>query len=331
MANSSVGAAIPRELETSVVPTHLLQPGDVLLIEPVRFNSDVRIPADQQILIDGSIDLGGFGRVVVAGLTLEMAENLIERTIVDAGEERTQVNVRLLEPSNRFYVLGEVNSPGSYPLDGNETVLDGLLAAGGLTSSAAQCKILLARPTLPASCRITLPICYREITQLGDTTTNYQLQPGDRIFVASRSWCEELMFWNATKSCARCGNCQSACVSPEVVAYSSPMAATQASASESNAIAQTWDAAAITQAVDDADSSNVISTQPAVADVQQQATEPIRLPAAGDGELEFGPTIDSEKSNTNQNETDQRASERFEPLWIKPATELSSTTQQPSQ
>ena len=208
-------AQVPRELEQGVLPVHFLQPGDLLLVEPVDLASEVRIPADQRVLLDGTLDLSAFGRVMVAGLTLEMTENLIERTIVEAGEAETQINVQLLEPVHRYYVLGEVNSPGSYPLDGHETVLDGILAAGGLTTAAAPCKILLARPTISSSCRVTLPVCYREITQLGDTTTNYQLQPGDRIFVASRGWCEELMFWQATKTCKRCCDCQSPCVDPQ--------------------------------------------------------------------------------------------------------------------
>ncbi|MGV3485702.1 MAG: polysaccharide biosynthesis/export family protein [Planctomycetaceae bacterium] len=216
-------ALLPRELDMNVLPAHYLQPGDVLIVEPVDLESAVRFPADQTVLADGTIDLSGFGRVVVAGLTLEQAEVLVERTIVDGGAETTQVNVRLLDPVHRIYVLGEVASPGSYPFSGNETVLDGILAAGGLTTRANPCKVVLARPTPPTSCRVALPICYREITQLGDTTTNYQLQPGDRIFVASRTFLEDLHFWNANQTCDRCCDCQSACADPNVANFANPI------------------------------------------------------------------------------------------------------------
>ncbi|WP_442507095.1 polysaccharide biosynthesis/export family protein [Novipirellula sp. SH528] len=216
-------AKLPRELNRTVVAAHYLEPGDVLLIETVKLDSDVRLPADQHVMADGSIDLGGYGRVVVAGLTLEDAEALVEQTLVEEGEEATKINIRLLEAMHRFYVLGEVNSPGSYPLTGFETVLDGILAAGGLTSDAAPCKLLLARPTTSHSCRVTLPVCYREITQMGDTATNYQLQPGDRIYVASRTFCEELMFWQATQTCDRCCKCQTACPHPETVSTIAPV------------------------------------------------------------------------------------------------------------
>jgi hypothetical protein len=95
-------------------------------------------------------------------------------------------------------------------LIGRETVLDGLMAAGGLSDSASEGKIILSRPTAPRSCRVVLPICYDHIVQLGDTTTNYQLQPGDRIYVGTRTFCEAVRFWQSgTPTCPDCstGGC----------------------------------------------------------------------------------------------------------------------------
>lgn len=210
---------VPRELNREVMPAHYVQPGDELLIEPEDLDSEIRIPADQQVLADGAVDLGEYGRVVIAGLTLEQAEALIQEAIVEQGAEQAEINVRLIEPVHRFYVVGEVNSPGAYPLTGYETVLDGIMAAGGLTSRASACDMLLARPTNPPSCRVTLPVCYRAITQLGDTTTNYQLRPGDRIFVARQSTFEELHFWRGSTTCPRCCDRQRACRDPSIATY----------------------------------------------------------------------------------------------------------------
>lgn len=221
--HSPRSVALPRELDRSVLAAHYLQPGDVIVAEPVRFDSDVRLPADQRVMADGTIDLGGYGRVIVAGLTIEDAERLIEQRIVDAGGEQTQINVRLTEPQQVYYVLGEVSSPGAFPLIGSETVLDAILAAGGLTDRASLCELILVRPTPPLSCRVTLPICYRAITQLGDTTTNYQIQPGDRVFVATRSLCDDLAFWRTRKPCDRCAKTQCPCPSPEAASYRNPI------------------------------------------------------------------------------------------------------------
>jgi polysaccharide export outer membrane protein len=62
-----------------------------------------------------------------------------------------------------------------------------------LTDSAARGQITLVRPTPAHSCRIVLPVCYQQIVQHGDTASNYQLAPGDRIYVpASCGWFEFL-------------------------------------------------------------------------------------------------------------------------------------------
>ena len=72
------------------------------------------------------------------------------------------------------------------------------------------------------SCRVTLPICYREITQLGDSSTNYQIKPGDRIFVSSRSFCEELKCCLVNETCERCCKCQTPCGDPSLVHHGNP-------------------------------------------------------------------------------------------------------------
>ena len=83
------------------------------------------------------------------------------------------------------------------------------IAAGGLTDRASRRNIILSRPTAPEGCRIVIPICYREIVQLGDTSTNYQIAPGDRIFVPTRTFCEELC--RNKKDCLPCGGPQVPC------------------------------------------------------------------------------------------------------------------------
>ena len=46
---------------------------------------------------------------------------------------------------------------------------------------------------MPCGCRIVLPVHYVAIVQLGDTATNYQIRAGDRVFVPSRSFSEDLV------------------------------------------------------------------------------------------------------------------------------------------
>ncbi|MFM7150840.1 MAG: polysaccharide biosynthesis/export family protein, partial [Gemmataceae bacterium] len=158
------------------------------LVQPINLESPLRLPGDQVVLQDGTIPLGRLGRMQVAGKTIEQIETEINAKIRATGLENSQVSARLVSRDSKvFYVLGEVNAPGTFPLRGRETVLDALLCAGGLSSNASRCQIILTRPTSPCSCRIVLPVDYNGIVQLGDTTTNYQIRAGDRIFVPSKS------------------------------------------------------------------------------------------------------------------------------------------------
>ena len=92
------------------------------------------------------------------------------------------VTVRLLaKPGKVFYVLGEVNAPGAFPITGHDTALSAITQAGGPTRRASAQNIILSRPTVPEGCRVVYPVCYTNIVQLGDTSTNYQILPGDRI------------------------------------------------------------------------------------------------------------------------------------------------------
>jgi protein involved in polysaccharide export with SLBB domain len=198
----------PRELAKQALEAYFIQPGDVLLIDVTDLEADIRVPADQPVMPDGTIDLGQYGRIVVAGLTIEQIEGLVHDVIQaqEKGKTIKPLNVRLnVADSARYYVLGEVNSPGAYPLIGRETVLDAIQAAGGLSDRASDCQIILSRPTPPCSCRIVLPVCYDRIVQLGDTTTNYQIRPGDRIFVATRTCLEAIKFWQ--RNCPNCPDC----------------------------------------------------------------------------------------------------------------------------
>jgi polysaccharide biosynthesis/export protein len=213
---TTIPSNIPRELDKHVLPTYLVEPGDVLLVTVSDLDSTIRLPGDQPVLPDGTISLGRYGRPVVAGRSIEEIEAIVGALVKGKNGGTPPVSVRLVSRQSKvFYVLGEVNAPGAFPLSGRETVLDGIIAAGGMTDRASRKDIVLTRPTRPNECRIVLPVCYREIVQLGDTTTNYQLAPGDRIFVPSKSACEDL--FNCRHESAPCGGRHCPCLGPPEV------------------------------------------------------------------------------------------------------------------
>ncbi|VTR98022.1 polysaccharide biosynthesis/export family protein [Tuwongella immobilis] len=186
----------PRELELTTHSTYVVEPGDALLIQPVDLESPVRLPNDQIVQPDGSIDLGKYGRLFVAGRPITEIELAIQQAVRMSEKNATKIDpgfidVRIVSRVSKvYYVLGEVNTPGSFPIVGRETVLDALLVAGGVTDRASLENISLSRPTRPGMPRTVLPVLYPAIVQLGDTATNYQVQPGDRIFVPSKRFAE---------------------------------------------------------------------------------------------------------------------------------------------
>lgn len=202
---------LARELAKVPLAEYLVEPGDALLIQPVDLDSPVRLPADQPILPDGTIELGEYGRPMVAGKTARAIELEVQELVKAKEKKDVAITVRLIgRQSKVYYVIGEVNAPGSYPLAGRETVLDGIMAAGDLTSAAQRKKIVLVRPSHPEGCREVLPVCYPQIVQLGDTATNYQLRPGDRIYVPSQGMLESL-FPSLSKTTGPCCKPHASC------------------------------------------------------------------------------------------------------------------------
>ncbi|HEY7427849.1 MAG TPA: polysaccharide biosynthesis/export family protein [Gemmataceae bacterium] len=205
---------LPRELDKRVSAPYLVEPGDVLLVQPVNLDSPVRLPGDQTVLTDGTIELGRYGQIMVAGKTIPQIEADVRAQVEAQTKDAGPITARLVtRVSKVYYVLGEVNAPGAFPLQGRETVLDAILAAGGLNDKASRKFITLSRPTHADGCRVVLPVCYNEIVQLGDTATNYQIAAGDRIYVPTRG--HDDCGRKGKRDCPPCGRPQAPCPPPE--------------------------------------------------------------------------------------------------------------------
>lgn len=183
-----IDPTLPRELKKVSMPRHVVEPPDELTVSvrPGSFGID---RATYVVQPDGTIDLDFFGDLYVAGLTLDEVEaKLVGRFTAEAARRNLRdpvhASVRLANgrASKRFYVLGIVNNPSSFPLNGNETVLDAILLAGLKPWSLPE-KAYLVRPHPADGCDQVFKIDWCGITQRGDTLTNYQLMPGDRIYV----------------------------------------------------------------------------------------------------------------------------------------------------
>jgi polysaccharide export outer membrane protein len=178
----------PRELHMVSLPPHVVAPRDELDVAVKPAVPDLA-QTTFTVQAEGIIDLGFLGDVYVAGLTLAQVEIKIAQILMlNAGpnppRDPYKVSVRLASGSSSksYYVIGTVTTQGRFPITGNETVLDAILTAGLRTNSLPE-KAYLVRPHPAGGPDQVLRIDWFGIKDRGDTLTNYQVLPGDRIVV----------------------------------------------------------------------------------------------------------------------------------------------------
>jgi len=143
---------------------------------------------DHLVNQDGTITLGSYGSVCVTGLTLCQAKAAIERHLSKyLLNPEISVSVSAFN-SKYYYVVADGGGYGMqvlrFAITGNETVLDAISNISGLPAVSSKKKIWVARPTpAKAGCYQILPVNWEALVMAGDTETNYQLFPGDRIYI----------------------------------------------------------------------------------------------------------------------------------------------------
>jgi protein involved in polysaccharide export with SLBB domain len=146
------------------------------------------ITGEHLVAPDGRVNLGTYGLVYVAGMTLEEAKAAIDVQLAKSIDS-PDVSVSVFAYNSKvYYVVTEGAGLGDtvarFPITGNETVLDALTQVNGISRVSSK-RIWVARP-MPggAGCDAVLPVNWKEITAGAATATNYQVLPGDRIFIA---------------------------------------------------------------------------------------------------------------------------------------------------
>lgn len=163
------------------------------LSEPEVAVSLAQMAASQQILgeflvqPDGSITLGSYGSVSLVGLTTSEAKQAVENHLSQhLDNPEISINVQAFNSKKYYIVLqgaGLGDAVYKLPVTGNETVLDAIADIQGLEQVSSK-KIWIARPTSD-KCRVQImPVDWYAITELASPETNYQVLPGDRIFIA---------------------------------------------------------------------------------------------------------------------------------------------------
>lgn len=177
-------ASVPKELSKSTQIAYVIEPPDILTIELLRSLPDRPLTGERLVRSDGTVNLGFYGSVRVAGLTIDQARETVEGHLA-AYIKNPKVNLDVFAYNSKaYYVLADGAGFGEtavrLPFTGNETVLDAVSAVGGLPPVSSKTRIWMARPG-----SAVMPINWIAITQCGDVSTNYQVQPGDRIYINS--------------------------------------------------------------------------------------------------------------------------------------------------
>jgi polysaccharide biosynthesis/export protein len=131
---------------------------------------------------DGKITCAYIGDVLVDGLTpMETAAKIKEELSVLVRDPVVTVTL-LAFRSKKVYILGEVRSPGAYPLTSKMNVFDATATAGTMTVNSDPSKVRVVRPSTTGDPRV-FEVNLSKVIKKGDASENFDLEPGDIVFV----------------------------------------------------------------------------------------------------------------------------------------------------
>jgi polysaccharide export outer membrane protein len=154
-----------------------VRPGDVLRITVWK---EPDLSSDAMVRSDGKITVPLLGDVIAARRTpRELGAELgsgFGRFV-----EEPQVTVAIVQTqSARFFIVGQVEHAGDYPLSGQISVLQAIALAGGFTPFARGSQVRVFRGELGTE-GVTV-VDFDKLAR-GDVRQNVVINPGDTIFV----------------------------------------------------------------------------------------------------------------------------------------------------
>jgi polysaccharide export outer membrane protein len=153
--------------------------GDVVRVS-VYGSPDLSL--ETRVSESGAITFPLVGRVAVGGLTVAAAEKKIGGLLETGGYlKKAQVNIIVsLLASQQVSVLGQVNRPGRYPVDGKRSVLDMLALAGGISADGGD-TVSLVRTRNGQTTRESIDVV--QMVRSGALDGNVDVAGSDMIFV----------------------------------------------------------------------------------------------------------------------------------------------------
>jgi polysaccharide biosynthesis/export protein len=173
--------AIHKHLLTSLNPPFEVR------VQLAEFRAMQQIRGEHLVQRDDTINLGTYGRVVVGGLTIPEAREAIEAHLANyLNKPEVSVDVGGFNHDVIYVISDSIQGESvvRVPSQGKETVLDIIGQVGGLSQVSSRHRVWVARP-VPSGlkCVQVMQVDWEGIATRGETVTNYQLFPGDRIYV----------------------------------------------------------------------------------------------------------------------------------------------------
>ena len=162
---------------------YILGHGDVITISVYKqpdLKTTVRISGD------GMITLPLIGQLSATGLSVHDLAEKIESLLADGYFIDPQVNIFVEEfRSRKANILGEIEDPGLYELEGDTTLFEFISRAGGLTENAAN-EIMIHRDQPGTDTKKVITINLRELMEKQQSLNNINIQDGDNIYIPAK-------------------------------------------------------------------------------------------------------------------------------------------------
>jgi len=165
----------------SILPDqdYVIGPQDLLTIDVWH---EPELSQSVPVRPDGKISLPLIGDLEVSGLTPRVLQARLAKEL-EAYIHKPQVTVIVREVnSQKFYIIGQIERPGTYSLSAHMTVLDALASAGGFRDFAKVDQIYLLR-LRPDGSRNRLHFDYRAAVNGKASYRDIELQIGDTLVV----------------------------------------------------------------------------------------------------------------------------------------------------
>jgi polysaccharide export outer membrane protein len=168
----------PPETPITSAGAYRIGPEDVIEVAVWRDNDMSRVVP---VRPDGRISLPLLGELDAVDKTAPELATEIQQKLTPFVEGTPKVSVIVREVNSpRFFVLGEVQKPGVFPMRGGVTVLQALAQAGGLATYADAEGIVIVRQVKDREARYS--VRYSDLVNQDNRLPMY-LDKGDTIYV----------------------------------------------------------------------------------------------------------------------------------------------------